>query len=50
MELAEYTRKLEELDQLFNDADAPMEPARLWRLLAELVRHDFKTAPPYPTH
>jgi hypothetical protein len=40
MEGAEYTRKLEELDWLFNDPEAPVEPARLWRLLAELARHD----------
>ena len=40
MEGAEYTRKLQELDWLFNDPEAPVEPARLWRLLAELARHD----------
>ena len=40
MEGVEYARKLKELDRLFNDPDAPMEPARLWRLLAELARHD----------
>jgi hypothetical protein len=40
MEGSEYARKLEELDHLFNDPDAPMEPARLWLLLAELARHD----------
>jgi hypothetical protein len=44
MESTEYARKLEELDRLFNDPDAPVEPARLWRLLAELARHD--RAPP----
>jgi hypothetical protein len=40
MEGTEYARKLEELDRLFNDPDAPVEPARLWRLLAELARYD----------
>ncbi|HEY1857242.1 peptide chain release factor 1 [Acidocella sp.] len=40
MEGTEYARKLEELDRLLNDLDAPVEPARLWRLLAELTRHD----------
>lgn len=40
MDNNEYTRKLDELDHLFNDADAPLEPSRLWMLLAELVRHD----------
>ncbi|HQT47179.1 MAG TPA: hypothetical protein PLY97_08150 [Acidocella sp.] len=42
MEIFEYSRKLEELDQLFNDPEAPMEPARLWSLLAEIVRYDLK--------
>jgi hypothetical protein len=41
MQVSEYTRKLEELDHLLNDPDAPLEPARLWGLLAELVRHDL---------
>jgi hypothetical protein len=42
MELSDYARKLEELDHLMNDPEAPFEPARLWRLLAELSRHDLK--------
>jgi hypothetical protein len=32
----EYTGKLDELDRLLNDPDVPMEPARVWSLLAEL--------------
>jgi hypothetical protein len=48
MEPSEYTHKLEELDRLFNDPDAPMEPARLWQLLAQLVRHDFANPAPLP--
>ncbi len=40
MEASEYARKLKELDHLFNDPDVPVEPARLWLLLAELARHD----------
>lgn len=32
----EYTCKLDELDRLLNDPDVPMEPARVWSLLAEL--------------
>lgn len=42
METFEYSRKLEELDQLFNDPEAPLEPARLWSLLAEIVSYDLK--------
>ena len=35
---AEYTRKLDELDRLLNDPDVPMEPAKVWSLLAEIAR------------
>ncbi len=41
MEVSEYSEKLEELDHLFNDPDAPLEPAKLWMLLAELSHHDL---------
>lgn len=40
----EYARKLDELDRLLNDPDVPMEPARVWSLLAELNRRDFAAA------
>lgn len=50
MEFSDYTRKLEELDHLFNDPDAPLEPARLWLLLAEVVRHDLNPQPDRMTH
>lgn len=36
----EYARKLAELDQLLNDPDVPMDPARIWALLAEVSGHD----------
>ncbi len=32
----EYTHKLAELEQLLNDPDVQMEPARVWSLLAEI--------------
>ena len=32
--------KLNELDRLLNDPDVPMEPARIWSLLAEIARRD----------
>ena len=35
---AEYARKLDELDRLLNDPDVPMEPAKVWSLLAEIAR------------
>lgn len=37
----QYNEKLDELDHLLNDADVPMEPARIWSLLAELTHHDL---------
>jgi len=33
---AEYAKKLEELDRQLNDPDIPMDPARVWELLAAL--------------
>jgi len=37
---AEYALKLDELDRLLNDPDVPMEPARVWSLLAEISQRD----------
>lgn len=36
----EYARKLDELDRLLNDPDVPMDPARVWSLLAGLSRSE----------
>ena len=36
----EYARKLDELDRLLNDPDVPMEPAKVWSLLAEIAQCD----------
>ena len=36
MSTAEYSRKLDELDRLLNDPDVPMQPDRVWSLLAEV--------------
>lgn len=35
----EYDEKLEELDRQLNDPDIPMDPARVWALLADLDEH-----------
>ena len=43
----EYARKLDELDRLLNDPDVPMEPAKVWSLLAELSRANA-SGPPAP--
>lgn len=37
---AEYARKLDELDRLLNDPDVPMEPTKVWSLLAEIAQRD----------
>ena len=42
---AEYARKLDELDRLLNDPDVPMEPEKVWSLLAEIAQRDMATAP-----
>jgi hypothetical protein len=40
----DYARKLDELDRLLNDPDLPMEPAKVWSLLAEISRRDLSLA------
>ena len=32
----DYARKLDELDRILNDPEVPMEPDRVWSLLAEV--------------
>ena len=41
----DYRRKLDELDRLLNDPDEPLQPQRVWTLLAEIAHHDFDPAP-----
>jgi hypothetical protein len=38
---AEYARRVDELDRLLNDPDVPMEPNKVWSLLAEIVQRDL---------
>ncbi len=40
----EYARTLDELDRLLNDPDVPMEPAKVWSLLAEIAQRDLTGA------
>lgn len=42
----DYASKLDELDRLLNDPEVPMEPARVWSLLAELSDADAVPAQP----
>jgi hypothetical protein len=44
MSAAEYNRKLDELDRLLNDPDVPMQPERIWSLLADVSRPDITCA------
>jgi hypothetical protein len=58
MSTAEYSRKLDELDRLLNDPDIPMQPDRIWSLLADVSRPEAvaaarrspnrQTAKPFP--
>jgi hypothetical protein len=44
MSTAEYCRKLDELDRLLNDPDVPMQPDRIWSLLADVSRPEAPSA------
>lgn len=44
----DYARKLDELDRLLNDPDVPMEPAKVWSLLAEIAQRDLNAHPAQP--
>jgi hypothetical protein len=44
MSTAEYCRKLDELDRLLNDPDVPMQPDRIWSLLADVSRPELTCA------
>jgi hypothetical protein len=44
MSTAEYSRKLDELDRLLNDPDVPMQPDRIWSLLADVSRPEAAPA------
>ena len=39
---AEYARRIDELDRLLNDPDVPMEPNKVWSLLAEIARREWQ--------
>ena len=36
----EYAGKLDEVERLLNDPDVPMEPSRVWSLLAEIAQRE----------
>lgn len=40
----EYARNLDELDRLLNDPDVPMDPSRVWSLLADLRHREIPPA------
>ena len=48
---AETDRRMDELDRLINDPNVPIEPGRVWSLLAELAeRERWGAALHAPTH
>jgi hypothetical protein len=40
----EYATKREELERLLNDPTVPMEPARVWSLVAEIAQADAEAS------
>ena len=42
---ADYARKLDELERLLNDPDVPMNPTRIWSLLADISARDLASRP-----
>jgi hypothetical protein len=38
----DYARTLDELDRLLNDPNVPMQPALIWRLVAEVSEHGLQ--------
>lgn len=40
----EYAAKRDELERLLNDPMVPMEPARVWSLLAEISQADSEAS------
>jgi hypothetical protein len=40
----EYAHKLAEIDRLLNDPGVPLQPSRVWALLAETARRDLDLA------
>jgi hypothetical protein len=42
---ADYIRKLDELERLLNDPCIPLDPVRIWSLLAEVSKHVLSLAP-----
>jgi hypothetical protein len=38
-DVAEYQQKLNEVDRLLNDPDAPLDAAKVWVLLSEIAQH-----------
>jgi hypothetical protein len=49
----DFVRTLAELDRLLNDPDVPMQPALIWRLVAEVAGRAWdgtqRTAMPFST-
>src|SRR3954447_17759574 len=41
---AEYAQKVDELDRLLNDPDVPMQPDRIWSLLADISQRDLRAS------
>jgi hypothetical protein len=47
---AEYARKLDELERLLNDPTVPMDPDRIWSLLADVSGREVAVPNRTPVH
>ena len=48
MTAGDFNAKLDELDHLLNDPDVPMQPSRVWALLAEVSVEPASPPTPAP--
>jgi hypothetical protein len=50
MTATEYAGKLDELERLLNDPEVPIEPSRIWSLLADISRETRVRSMPLPSN
>jgi hypothetical protein len=43
---ADYADKLDEIERMLNDPDVPMQPGRVWTLLAEIAERETPSDKP----
>jgi hypothetical protein len=43
-------RRLDEMNRVLNDPELPMQPALIWRLVAEISEHELQAGTVLPPH